>query len=201
MPRNSKRRPELVAFGGVVVDDVEDHLDPRGVQRLHHRLELLDLAGGRVAGLRGEEADRVVAPVVAQAPLDEPAVVDEGVHRHQLDGRHAEALQVVDDRRGREPGVGAAQCRRHVGMPHGEAAHVRLVDHRVAPRHVGAPVVAPGERGSMTLHFGMPRALSRRSNERSARRMADRVAEERVAPAQARRRGCARTDRAAACSD
>ena len=40
---------------------------------------------GGVARLRREEAERVVAPVIAQAALDQVAVVDEGVDRQQLD--------------------------------------------------------------------------------------------------------------------
>jgi hypothetical protein len=40
----------VVALGGVVVDDVEDHLDAGVVQRAHHPLELLHLvAPGAVA--------------------------------------------------------------------------------------------------------------------------------------------------------
>ena len=35
-----QRRAELVALGGVVVDDVEDDLDAGRVQGAHHRLEL-----------------------------------------------------------------------------------------------------------------------------------------------------------------
>ena len=42
MPRNDSVGPELIAFGGVVVDDVEDDFDAGRVQRLHHRLELAD---------------------------------------------------------------------------------------------------------------------------------------------------------------
>ena len=45
---------------------------------------------GGVVGVRGEEAERVVAPVVAQALLEQGAVVDELVHRHQLDRGDAE---------------------------------------------------------------------------------------------------------------
>ncbi len=45
----------------------------------------------RIAHLRGEEADGVVAPVVAQALLEQVPVVDEGVHRHQLDRGDARA--------------------------------------------------------------------------------------------------------------
>ena len=103
----------MVAFGGVVVDDVEDHFDAGGVQRLDHRLELAHLlaalAGAGVFVVRREEADRVVAPVVAQPALDQVAVVDELMHRHQLDGADAEARQVIERRRMGEAGVGAAQ--------------------------------------------------------------------------------------------
>ena len=137
-----QHRPEVVALGGVVVDHVEDHLDAGRVQRLDHRLELLDLAERdrrRVAVVRGEVGDRVVAPVVAQAAFDEVVVVDELVHRHQLDGGDAEALEVVDDRRVGEARVGAAQRRRHVGVLHREPAHVGLVDDRLvrAARRAG----------------------------------------------------------------
>jgi hypothetical protein len=67
MPLNDSSGAEVVALGGVVVDDVEDHLDA-GRCSAHHGLELGDLlAAGRrrVAGVGGEEPDRVVAPVVA----------------------------------------------------------------------------------------------------------------------------------------
>ncbi len=180
----AQRRAELVALGGVVVDDVEDHLDPGRVQRLHHRLELVHLARRGIAGVGREKADRVVAPVVAQPLLDEPAVVDERMHRHQLDRGDAEALQVVDHRRRREPRVGAAQRRRHVGMLQREAAHVEFVDHHVVPRHVGAAVVAPGERriDDLALRHRM-RAVAAVERQVGAP-VADRVAEQRVAPAQ-----------------
>ena len=36
----TKRRAELIAFAGMVVDDVEDDLDPFAVQRSDHALEL-----------------------------------------------------------------------------------------------------------------------------------------------------------------
>ncbi len=89
-----QRRALVVALGGVVVDDVEDHLDAGVVQGLHHLAELLHLlAPLAVAGVvvvRREVGDRVVAPVVAQAQLVQAAVVDELVHRHQLDRGDAE---------------------------------------------------------------------------------------------------------------
>jgi hypothetical protein len=42
----AKCRPEVVSLRGVVVDDVEDHLDARRVQRLHHLLHLVHTGGG-----------------------------------------------------------------------------------------------------------------------------------------------------------
>ena len=143
-----QHRPEVVAFGGVVVDDVEDHLDARRVQRLDHGLELLDLAERnrrRVAVVRGEVGDRVVTPVVAQAPFDEVMIVYELVHRHQLDSGHTEVLQVFDDRRMGEPRVSAPKRRWDARMLHRESADVGLVDDRVVQRHVRWAIVAPLE--------------------------------------------------------
>ena len=98
MPFNDSVGPEVVAFGGVVVDDVEDDLEAGGVQGLDHRLELVDLAAARarraVVAVGGQEADAVVAPVVAQAPLEEVGILDELVDGQQLDGGDAEIDQV-----------------------------------------------------------------------------------------------------------
>ena len=98
MPLKQSVGPEVVALGGVVVDHVEDHLDAGRVQRpctiALNSCDLLPPASPVAAYcvVRGEEADRVVAPVVAQAPVEQRAVVDELVHRHQLDRGHAELL-------------------------------------------------------------------------------------------------------------
>ena len=90
---------------------------PAACSVLHHLLELGDrrrsaLRLARVLVVRREEADRVVAPVVAQAALEQEAVVDELVDRQQLDRGDAELLEVVDRRRVREARVGAAQLSR-----------------------------------------------------------------------------------------
>ena len=70
-PAERQRRALVAALAGVVVDDVEDDLDAGVVQRRDHLLELVDLraerAHGPVRGVRGEEPERVVAPVVRQA--------------------------------------------------------------------------------------------------------------------------------------
>ena len=70
-----------------------------------HLLELgeREVAVRRVAAVGGEEAERVVAPVVLQALLGQIAVVHEGVDRQELDGRDPERRDVVDDVRFASP--------------------------------------------------------------------------------------------------
>ena len=144
-----QRRPHVVALSGVVVDHVEDDLDARLVQRLHHRLELADLlaalARRGVPVVRGQEADRVVAPVVGQAAGDQELLGHELVHRHELHRGDPEPLQVRDHRRVGEPGVGAALRRRDLRMAQGQPAHVRLVDDGLVVGGLRGPVVAPVE--------------------------------------------------------
>ena len=52
MPRSDSVGPEVIAFGGVVVDHVEDHLEAGGVQRPHHHLELADRVDAATATRR-----------------------------------------------------------------------------------------------------------------------------------------------------
>ena len=107
-----QHRPQVVALGGVVVDDVEDHLEAGGMQRLDHLLELAYLlarAGGGVAGVRSEVADRRIAPVVRAGRGRRGSSPSDVVDRQQLDGGHAEVGQVGDRLVGGESGVGAAQ--------------------------------------------------------------------------------------------
>jgi hypothetical protein len=146
-----EHRTEVVALGGVVVDDVEDHLDAREVQRLDHALELAHLlaadAGRGVERVRREEADRRVAPVVRQPAVDEEGLVGDVVNGQQLDGRDAERLQVLERGRVGEPRVGAAQVLAHVRVELREALDVHLVDDQLVQRDVGAAVALPVEAG------------------------------------------------------
>ncbi len=98
--------PVGAALAGVVVDHVEHHLEARRVQRLdgaahllQHRRRpgLLRRAGG-VARVRGEEAERVVAPVVGAALAHQPRLRGDRVDRQQLEGGHPEVGQVGDGR-------------------------------------------------------------------------------------------------------
>ena len=104
----------LVAFGRVVEHHVEDDLETGLVQRAHHGLEFGDGVVDGIARLGREPRERVVAPVVGQPTLGQELLADERLHRHQLDRRDAELLEVLDDGRLRQPEVLAAQVRRHV---------------------------------------------------------------------------------------
>ena len=66
-PAKRQCRAELAAFRRMIVDYIQDHLDAGGVQYLNQRLEFAEVAGAKIGRMRGEEGERVVAPVVAEA--------------------------------------------------------------------------------------------------------------------------------------
>ena len=140
-----QRRTEVIALGGMVVDHVEDHLDAGGVQALDQGLEFADMTTLRITHVGRKVTNGVIAPVIAQALFHQMPVHDETVHRHELDRRDTEALEVVDGRLGAQTRIGALQRRRHVRMQHGKTLDVQLVDDGVVPGRARWPVVAPGE--------------------------------------------------------
>ncbi len=150
-PAPAEGRAALVALAGVVEDDVEDDLDARLVQGLHHLLELAhDLAAGpgtRVRGLGGEEGHRLVAPEVAQRLAGEQVAARvvallELRDRHQLDGGDAQLLEVRDLLDDAAEGAGVRDSRARVTR---EAADVDLVDHGVGERDAERLLVTPVE--------------------------------------------------------
>ncbi len=149
-------------LGGVVVDDVEHDLEARLVQCPHHGLELAQHGAGsallrlrgRVLGVRREEVERVVAPVVRQPLLDQPLLAQRLVHRQQLHGRDAEILEVGDGALVRETRVGAAELLGHGGVELGQSFGVRLVQHGVVKRNTGLLGAAPVKRA--VLHVAAP---------------------------------------------
>ena len=175
----------MVALGRVVVDHVEDDLDARGVEGLDHPLELLHLlaalARRGVAVVRRQEADRVVAPVVAQAALDEVRVLDELVHGQELDGGDAEREQVLDGGRMGEAGVRAPHVLRDVRVRLGEALDVDLVDDAVVERRPRRTVVRPVEVGADHDRPGHVRRAVRVVE--GALRVREAVVEQRLVPA------------------
>ena len=143
-----ERGPVRASLRGVVEHHVQDHLDAGGVHGLDHFLELAHLAARLrsrgVAALGGEQADRVVGPVVDQrlAGGRSGGVLVRLGHRQQLDRGHAQLVQVRDalDEAAERAGVGHLR-----GGMDGEAAHVGLVDDRPRKRMARRPVVTPVE--------------------------------------------------------
>ena len=155
------------------------------MQPLHHVLELGDVVPGhQVARRRREEADGVVAPVVRQPLLDQVAVIEERLDRHQLDRGDAEPRQVLDHLRRAEPLEGAADRRMQVRVAPRHALDVRLVDHRLRPGPQPEPVRPPGMRGvdDPALRH-RPRAVAPVERQVGVA-AADPVAVERIVPAQ-----------------
>ncbi len=177
-------RPQFVPLGGVVVDDVQQHLDPGLVKAGHHLLELGDPSRPQIARVGREKTQRVVTPIIAQPLFQQATVIDEGVDRQQFHRRHTKGVDVVDHLRHRQAGETAAQRRRHGGVPHGVAPDMRFVDHGPVPRGGGRAVAAPGE-GRVDHHaFGHARRVVAAVERQVAARRADTVAEMRVRPAQ-----------------
>ena len=129
----------------MVVDHIENHLQPGVVQVRDHLLELGDLAAGQVARVGREKGDAVVAPVVVQALVQQVLVVDERVNRQQLDTGNTQVLDVLEQFVVGQAGEGTAQLLRHSGVAHADAAGVRLVEDGALPRYLYPLVTAPGE--------------------------------------------------------
>jgi hypothetical protein len=170
-PAEREGGPEPVPLAGVVVDDVDDHLEPGGVEGADHDLEVADGHDplfGRVLRLRGEEPERVVPPVVRQAEVHEPLVVELRVDGEELDGGHAEPEEVLDDRRRGQPEVGPAEPLGDVRVELADPLDVGLVDHRVLPRDVRGRSSPHSNWSSTMAPSGAKAALSRGSKERSS---------------------------------
>ena len=106
---------------------------------------LAELAARRVLVVRGEIADRVVAPVVPQTAFDQQRIVDELVDGEKFDRRDAETLQVLDRGGMRQAGVCSSLILRNVRMSPGEAFDVDLIDDRLVPRCVRVAIASPAE--------------------------------------------------------
>ena len=79
--------------------DVQQPVVASGERNLHRDVDVQALpCHYLVRQVRGEVIQRVIAPEVGQALLDQRAVIQKLVYRHQLDGGDPKALQMVDDR-------------------------------------------------------------------------------------------------------
>jgi hypothetical protein len=140
-----QRRPQLIAFSRVVVDHVEYQLDAGGVELVHHFLELVGERRMEVAWLRREEGDRVVAPIVLEAFLDQITVIDKGVNRQQLRRGNAEGSQIFRHARVRQSGERAPSRGGNMLVQLGEALDVHLVHDGPLPRDGGLALLSPCE--------------------------------------------------------
>ena len=150
-PAEGDRRPAQIPLGGMVEDHVEDHRDPGDMERLDQLLELRDLrpvvSRRRVTALRRVEADRAVAPVIAErlAGLGVDSLVlvlVELEDRHQFHAVDPDRLEIRDLLN--HPLVGSGMAHPRGGMA-GEAPHVHLVDHEVLDGKIDRPVMPPVE--------------------------------------------------------
>src|SRR5262249_6195742 len=83
-PPKTQRRPKVISFPSMIVNHIEDHFDAGSVQTAYHCLELGDLLAHLpttgVFAMRCEKPDRVIAPEVRYAAIDQEFVVDVRVH-------------------------------------------------------------------------------------------------------------------------
>ncbi|OPZ23348.1 MAG: hypothetical protein BWZ01_03195 [Deltaproteobacteria bacterium ADurb.BinA179] len=160
---------QMVAFGRVVVDHVQDHLDSFIVQHLDHLLEFLGLlarlSGARVFVVGGEVSDGAVSPVISQAFLDEVLVMDELVNRHELNGGDPHIFEIPKNRRVRECGIRAPDSLGDVRVSAGEPLDVDFIDDCLVERTPYGSVFGPVEvrihhhrpwcKGSAVAHLDM----------------------------------------------
>ena len=127
----------MVAFGGVVVDHIQDDFDPGLVQSLDHLLEFGHRRSGALIGgvlaVRREEADRVVSPVVAKALVHQVLVVNKVMNRHEFDRRNAKMLEIFDNCRMRQARESPLHLGRNIRGGGGQPFDVRLVNDRFVP--------------------------------------------------------------------
>src|SRR5208283_5874931 len=113
----------------MVVDNIEQDLDSRGMQPLDHFFELADTVAppGGEAPVRSEERERAVSPVIDHPPRGDAGLVEMLVDGHELQRRHAERLQVGNRSDGSEPEESTAALLRNLRMDLREAFDVELV--------------------------------------------------------------------------
>ena len=146
-PPKTQGRPGFVRLGRVVEHHIEQNLHACAVQRLDHGAKFVPWRGapGQAgqSGVGAKKGQGVVAPVVAQALFEQALFTQAKMHRQQADRRHAELLQVRNRGLMAQPGIGAAQAGRNLGVQFREAFDVQLVQHGVGQRGVRWLVVTP----------------------------------------------------------
>ena len=94
---------------------------------------------------RSKEADRIIAPVIAQPAIDQNLVVEVRVHWQEFDRGHPQFFQILDRTSAPQSGVGSAQFSRHIWAEPCKTLHVHFINHRTVQRRPRPFVVAPVE--------------------------------------------------------
>ena len=112
----------------MVVDHVEDYLDPGLVEPLDHGAEPGHPPGPEIARLGRKKANGVVAPVIHQPLVAQHRLGFQRLHRQKLHRRDAQPGQMVEHRVGGHAVIGAAQVFLDALVQHGGALDMGLVD-------------------------------------------------------------------------
>ena len=91
----------------MIVDDIENDFDAVGMKLVDHGLEFARERRPLIARFGREEGDGVIPPVIAEAFLDQIAVIDERMDGQQFGARDAERVQIGRDVRMGETGEGS----------------------------------------------------------------------------------------------
>ena len=102
-------------------------IDAFGMKFGHRVAQFLQSTGCK-ARINRKHRDRVIAPGIAQAEVDEVAFINPGGDGHEFDGVHADCLEMLDDGGFGQGSDGAALLHRHIRMALGEAAHIEFID-------------------------------------------------------------------------
>ena len=87
-------RAEPPAFGRVVENDVENHLDACLMKRIDHFAHLENRVATHIGLMRCEETQAVVTPIIHQALLLQEVLADEALYGHQFDRGDPHCFQV-----------------------------------------------------------------------------------------------------------
>ena len=91
-------RAEMIPFAGVIVDDIQNDLEPVPVQCSHHAFELVDrslrIAIRSESEIGSEEAERVVAPIICHSALGHEPLINMMMDGKQFDGRHSQRTEM-----------------------------------------------------------------------------------------------------------
>src|SRR5438552_3492613 len=136
----AKRCSVLIALCRVVVNDVENHFQPRFVDLRDHFFEFAKYInrGSRVSRIRCKKTDSVISPVVREFLFYQLTLINERVYGQQLHRRHTERLYVCKDILRSQPCIRSAQLLGDRWMHFCVTAHVHFINHGNVPGNLAS---------------------------------------------------------------